>query len=129
MGLFGRRKADKEAGANVKKDINILVGKSFVCRICSVERSFTKCWRRVNPLRRCQCCATPFENPGLLYSQPSPVCPKCGELLEQPGFDYALCDGCGSKFEVMDGTKPGLLPNKRQREEMAKHGKVYFRKS
>jgi hypothetical protein len=54
-----------------------------------------------------------------------PACPQCGELLEHPGFEYGLCDVCGSKHELVPGTRPSLLPNKVQREAMAKHGRVW----
>lgn len=45
-------------------------------------------------------------------------------MLEQPGFDYGLCDCCGSKFEIVEGTKPGWMPNKDQRAAMARFGKA-----
>ena len=46
------------------------------------------------------------------------------EFLEQPGFEYGQCDGCRSKYELVTGAKPGLLPNKQQRAEMDKVGKA-----
>jgi hypothetical protein len=66
-----------------------------------------------------------FENPAALYNKNQPACPTCGEFLEQPGFEYGLCDGCGSKYEIMQGTVPSLLPNKKQRHAMNKVGKSW----
>jgi len=64
-----------------------------------------------------------FDDPAGLYRRALPVCARCGEYLEHPGFEYGLCDGCGSKYELVAGAKPGLLPNLKQRQEMDKHGK------
>lgn len=125
MALFGlgRRGAEspKKGGAQTYP----IVGKTLYCRICDENRMFTQCWRRVNPPTKCGCCGLDFENPAALYKKHQPVCPRCAEPLEQPGFDYGLCDGCGSKFEIVEGTKPGLLPNQRQRAEMERHGKSW----
>lgn len=63
-----------------------------------------------------------FQNTRQLYAQLQPACPQCGEFLEQPGFEYGFCDRCGSKHEIVPGTKPGLLPNAQQRAEMARRG-------
>ncbi len=76
-------------------------------------------------VRQCPCCGLAFDDPVQLYRRFQAVCPQCAEPLEQPGFDYGLCNSCGSKFEIVEGTKPGLLPNRQQRAEMDKHGKVW----
>lgn len=76
-------------------------------------------------MTQCTACGLAFPNPAELYKKFQPVCPRCGEYLEQPGFEYGLCDGCGSKFELVVGAKPGLLANRQQREEMNKLGKVW----
>jgi len=102
-----------------------VAAKKTFCRICGNVQSFSRCWRRIGTLTQCTCCAHTFENAEQLYERIQPECPQCGENLEQPGFDYGLCDGCGSKYELMEGTKPNLLPNRAQREEMAKRGKVW----
>ena len=65
-----------------------------------------------------------FESAETLYGRSLPACPKCGEYLEQPTFEYGLCDGCGSKYELVDGTLPNLLPNLYQRQEMDKVGRI-----
>ncbi len=80
---------------------------------------------RVDVFFQCPCCGLEFGDPEPFYKEIQPACPQCGEFLEQPGFEYGLCDGCGSKYELMPGTKPGLLPNKEQRAEMDTHGKVW----
>jgi hypothetical protein len=97
------------------------------CRICSDYRPFKRCWLRVGQLPQCPCCGHAFENRAAVYAMDLPVCPKCGEYLEHPGFQYGLCDGCGSKYELMEGTVPSLLPNRQQRAEMEKHGKSWSR--
>ena len=127
MALFGRAGKDKDQGAKRagKADVAPLVGQQIHCGECDAVRTFTRCWKRILTLHECPCCAMAFENPKALYKQIQPSCPKCEELLEQPGFEYGHCDTCGSKYEVMPGTKPGLLPNQKQRAEMAKYGKVW----
>ncbi len=74
-------------------------------------------------MAKCECCGLDFPNPAKLYEPFQPICPQCEEFLEQPGFEYGICDGCGSKFELMSGTLPGLLPNRAQREAMNKVGR------
>ncbi|MBI2433235.1 MAG: hypothetical protein HYV26_10220 [Candidatus Hydrogenedentes bacterium] len=123
MALFGR--AAKDKGGGKEGDVTRpLVGRTIYCSVCSGPRSFSRCWRRMHPLGTCPCCGLAFQDAGVIYAQAQPACPKCGEPLEYPGFDYGLCDGCGSKFEILEGTKPGLLPNRAQRAEMSKHGKA-----
>ena len=102
-----------------------VMGREANCRICDARREFTRCWLRVVYVTQCDCCGLTFENPSALYRPFQPACPRCGEYLEQPGFEYGLCDGCGSKYELVTGTKPGLLPNKAQRAEMEKLGRVW----
>lgn len=104
-----------------------VVGREVFCRICDKRQQFSRCWLRVNFEVRCPCCGMAFENPAEPYMKFQAACPQCGENLEQPGFEYGLCDGCGSKYELVPGTKPGLLPNKKQRAEMEKHGKAWMR--
>lgn len=127
MALFGRGK-DKAEQSSQSSQIFPLVAKKAFCRICNADRTFTRCWRRAALVTQCPCCGTQFPDPGSLYQRILPVCPRCGEFLEQPNFDYGLCDGCGSKFELMDGTRPTLLPNQRQRHEMEKIGKSWTKK-
>ncbi len=126
MALFGR--GDKvpapEKPASGEQGMHPIVGKTIYCRVCDADRMLTRCWRRTGMMRMCPSCGQAFENPRALYKRFAPSCPKCEEPLEQPGFDYGLCDGCGSKYEVVEGTKPGLLPNARQRAEMNKFGKA-----
>ena len=126
MALFGRGK-DKEDGNTPASQVFPLVAKKAYCRMCDKDQSFTRCWRRAALVRQCPCCGMSFPDAGALYRRALPICPQCGEFLEQPNFDYGLCDGCGSKFELMDGTRPTLLPNKRQRAEMEKSGKSWTR--
>lgn len=95
-----------------------IMGQTAFCRICDGRRQFSRCWLRAAPVRRCTCCGMVFPDPRKLYHLNLPACPQCGEFLECAGFQYGLCDGCGSKFELMPGTRPGLLPNKKQRAQM-----------
>jgi len=76
-------------------------------------------------MTKCPCCGNVFENPEALYKKNQPRCPQCEEPLESPGFEYGFCDGCGSKFELVDSAAPGMLPNKQQRDEMNKFGKAW----
>ncbi len=102
-----------------------LVKKEATCFVCGDTQTFTTVWRRVAMMKRCPNCGLVFERPEELYKRFQPACPKCEEPLEQPGFEYGFCDRCGSKFELMEGAKPGLLPNQAQREAMRKHGKSW----
>lgn len=120
MALF-RRGASESGGAQLKA---ATTPREAYCRICRKTARFSQCWLRVRPLRQCECCGAAFEDPNALYRRNMPRCPRCEELLEQPGFEYGLCDGCGSKFELVDGTLPNLLPNLQQRKEMDKYGKA-----
>jgi len=129
MALFGRKgRAEGDIGSapNSESAATLPIPpRSAYCRICEADQTFSRCWKRPGMVHQCTCCETPFEDPRALYKRQQPSCPSCGEFLEQPGFEYGLCDGCGSKFELMEGTKPGLLPNRRQREEMDKYGKAW----
>ncbi|MFA7691948.1 MAG: hypothetical protein GX117_02005 [Candidatus Hydrogenedentes bacterium] len=102
-----------------------LVARHAWCSVCQQESRFTRIWRRAAMMGQCPCCQLVFEEPEQLYRRFQPACPRCAEPLEQPQFDYGFCDRCGSKFELMEGAKPGLLPNKRQRDEMNKQGKSW----
>lgn len=129
MALFGRSDKGSSSGKSesTEQGANPLVGRTIYCRVCDGDRMLTRCWRRTGYVRKCPCCGLVFENPRLLYVKFQPTCPKCEEPLEQPGFDYGLCDGCGSRYEIVEGTKPGLLPNLRQRTDMNKHGRAWRR--
>ena len=124
MALFGRG-GKETAGAGRARDVLPLPKRDIWCAVCGETRSFTRVWRRKDMLRQCPCCGMAFDTPRALYQRFQPQCPQCGEFLEQPDFDYGHCDACGSKFEIVQGTKPGLLPNAAQRKEMEKHGKTW----
>ena len=124
MALFGRGDKPAPAPGKPQEDLRPLVGREVYCRVCDAARMFTRCWRRGSVMRQCPCCGLVFENPAVPYKLFAPACPKCAEPLEQPGFDYGICDGCGSKYEIVEGTKPGLLPNFQQRKDMDRHGKA-----
>lgn len=129
MALFSRGpKKEESGGASAAGSTNILVGREVYCSVCKKPSAFTRCWRRVKPERQCACCGFAFADLRALYSASQPSCPQCAEPLEQPNFDYGLCDSCGSKFEILEGTKPSLFPNREQRQEMDKHGKAHFKK-
>ncbi len=100
------------------------MGRKVHCRLCRGYQQFTRCWLRNKHVKQCPCCGLVFEDVAELYRKFQPSCPRCGECLEQPGFEYGICDGCGSKYELVQGAKPGLLPNKKQREEMDKIGRI-----
>ena len=121
MGLFGRQ--DPKPDAAGERGEFPLPPKKAWCGVCSKEQPLTKVWRRNGMMRRCPCCGLEFEKPAELYARVQAVCPKCDEPLEQPGFDYGFCDGCGSKYELSEGAKPGLMPNLAQLRERDKHGK------
>jgi hypothetical protein len=122
MALFGRGN-DKQDPPPPKEAAFPLTPRKAQCSVCKTEKVFTKMWRRSGMMTKCPCCAQVFANPAPLYKRVQPACPRCEEPLEQPGFDYGLCDGCGSKFELIEGTKPGLIPNLKQRQERDKFGK------
>jgi hypothetical protein len=123
MALFGRGGGDK--ARRPVEEAHPLVGRVIYCRICDKDLMFTRCWRRMVQMQKCPCCGLVFDNPAELYKRFQALCPQCAEPLEQPSFDYGFCDGCGSKYEIMEGSKPGLLPNRKQRAEMDKHGKAW----
>ena len=125
MALFGKGAKAKPKTPQDPTQGTPVLGKRAYCRVCDDYRQFTKCWLRSTQLTQCTGCGLAFEDPATLYEKFQPACPRCGEFLEQPGFEYGLCDGCGSKFELVPGTKPGLLPNRQQRAEMDKHGKAW----
>jgi len=128
MALFGRGEK-KESGneAATAPAARPVMGREALCRVCGKRQMFTRCWLCVDRLKRCSCCGLVFENSDLLYSRSMPACPRCGEFLEQPGFEYGLCDVCGSKYELVSGSRPSLLPNKQQRAVMEKRGHAWRR--
>lgn len=124
MALFRKKDEDAAAASPKPAGVNTLLGKEVTCRVCNKRTQFSKCWLRSAPVTTCPCCGARFEDVAALYKKRIPACPQCGEFLEQPGFEYGICDVCGSKFEIMHGTIPGLLPNKKQRMEMDKYGTI-----
>lgn len=126
MSLFKRLlSSDASEPSKPAQETFPLVARKVWCSVCNDMTAFTRVWRRAAVMRSCSNCGQVFEDPHALYSRFQPACPKCGEPLEQPNFDYGFCDCCGSKFELMEGAKPGLLPNQQQRDEMNKHGKSW----
>jgi len=122
MVLFPWNKKKQDTPSR-KKASRLLVGREAYCRVCDSVRKFSRCWQRVDLVRTCPCCGLDFGEPRAHYAKVQPQCPRCNEFLEQPEFDYGLCDGCGSKYELVPGSKPGLMPNKAQRAEMDRHGR------
>jgi hypothetical protein len=125
LALFGKGEKEKPGQDKGPSGAVPVVGRKAFCRICDDYRQFSRCWLRPKHVTQCPECGVRFENVPALYAKFQPACPRCGAFLEQPGFEYGLCDGCGSRYELVPGTKPGLLPNQRQRAEMDKHGKVW----
>lgn len=121
--LLSRRKEKTKTSGQTQRFP--LMARDAWCSVCTKTTRFTRIWRCAQKLDSCSACGFDFEVPEMIYSRTQPACPRCEEPLEQPGFDYGLCDYCGSKFELVEGTKPGLLPNKRQRDEMRKHGRSW----
>lgn len=122
---FKKDKPGTDAQGGSAQESYPLVARQAWCSVCDAYRTFTTLWRRAVMMRKCPNCGLAFEDPEPLYQRAQPTCPKCREPLEQPSFDYGYCDSCGSKFELVEGGKPGLLPNQRQRDEMDKHGKSW----
>ena len=125
MALFGKADKDKAKEGPAVSQIRPVLARTAHCRVCDGYRQLSRCWLRVDRVIQCPCCGMAFDDLDLIYHKFQPTCPTCHEYLEQPGFEYGVCDGCGSKYEVMPGTKPGLLPNKAQRSEMNKHGRSW----
>lgn len=123
MALFGKRVSEPQENADSGK--RLVVGRKAYCKVCRDYRQFSRCWLRMRHITTCELCKTLFEDAAALYRRHLPACPRCGEFLEQPTFEYGLCDGCGSKYEITDGAAPCLLPNKKQRDEMARFGKSW----
>ena len=123
MALFGKKTGDTGGGGGAAVPEMIpLEPREVYCQVCVKKQKFARCWQRNLPMRQCPCCGLIFQSVEALYKQAVPLCPQCKEPLEQQYFDYGLCDGCGSKYEIVPGTKPGMLPNKEQRKQMAQHG-------
>jgi len=125
MALFGKSNKDTPKESAESSLAHPVMGREAFCRMCNARKPFSRCWLRVKMVMRCSCCGLVFENPAALYKRLQAACPKCGEFLEQPGFEYGLCDGCGSRYELVPGTKPSLLPNRAQRAAMAKYGRAW----
>jgi len=127
VALFGKGEKARAKSQPIRNPNEAMpvVSRNAFCRICDDYRTFTKCWLRPRHMTQCPECGLAFGDVAELYKKFQPVCPKCGAFLEQPGFEYGLCDGCGSKFELVTGAKPGFLPNGQQRAEMEKLGKVW----
>jgi hypothetical protein len=119
VALFGRKKDKRGGGSAAADEVRPLLGKKAYCRLCRGDREFSKAWLRMRPVTTCTCCGLVFDDPGMVYAQHQPACPRCREFLEHPGFEYGLCDGCGSKFELVEGAVPSHMPNYQQRKEMA----------
>ena len=94
------------------------------CRICNAQREIVDCWLRTEAVTTCRGCGTVLENVAALYRRRQPACSACEEPLAQPGFEYGRCQKCGSKYELVSGTPPTLLPSRAQRAAMDRHGKV-----
>lgn len=129
MALFGRNdnKVAAPSGSGDAPQGRPVLGRDGYCRICGKRVMFSRCWQRPRPLAKCEACGTPFDNPAAVYAKTIPACPRCGEYLEQAGFEYGMCDECGSKYEFVQGAKPSLLPSRAQREAMDKNGRMWVR--
>lgn len=125
MRWFKKIRPDAAAQGKSEQDAYPLVARRAWCSVCDAYRTFTTVWRRATKICTCPNCGVVFDDVEALYRRAQPACPACREPLEQPDFDYGYCDSCGSKFELVEGGKPGLLPNQRQRDEMDKHGKSW----
>lgn len=126
MALFGKGKKKPEAeSSDSQGGAHPVMARESLCISCRTVQKFSRCWMRSSHVTQCQCCKLPFDNAATLYAKFQPACPRCAEPLEAPGFEYGLCDTCESKHELVDGAKPGLLPNYKQRQERDKHGKSW----
>jgi predicted nucleic acid-binding Zn ribbon protein len=131
MALFKRKQGGDAApggggaGAPGEGQTQPLMAQTAWCRKCNADREFSQVWLRVRPAASCSCCGAAFDDVDALLHKNLPACPRCGEHLEHPGFQYGLCDGCGSKYELLQGAKPTLLPNAEQRKAMDQFGKSW----
>jgi len=131
VALFGKgqkQQAPKPTPGRAQQDANEalpVVGRQAFCRICGKYMTFSRCWLRPRQMVRCPECGQVFGDVGEVYAKFQPACPQCKAPLESPGFEYGLCDGCGSKYELVAGAKPGLVPNREQRAAMDKLGRVW----
>ena len=124
MVLFGKQ-GKGEPDARSRAAVRPIMGRTAYCRVCDTDQRFSRCWLRVAPVTKCLCCGLLFKDPAALYEKTTPACPQCGEFLEHAGFEYGYCDNCDSKYELVAGAKPSLLPGPKQREAMNKVGKVW----
>lgn len=129
MALFGRGGDSRSSGSDSAPaaEVHTILGKQAFCRVCNKQSQLSRCWLRTKPMTKCACCNAPLPNAAELYKKRIPACPHCGEWLEHPGFEYGLCDDCGSKYEVTEGCRPTLIPNKQQRAEMDRIGRAWSR--
>ena len=131
MALFGKKDKNPPPSAQASpqsaaaSQVRQLPAREVLCAVCDERRPFSRCWLRTTAMTQCPCCKLAFDSPAKLYRLLQPACPQCAEFLEQTGFDYGLCDTCGSKHEIVAGTKPSLLPSKAQREVMDKRGRSW----
>ncbi|NIA16280.1 MAG: hypothetical protein GWP08_19640 [Nitrospiraceae bacterium] len=125
MALFGKKDKNPAPPSAAPPRVRQLPPREALCGVCNARRPFSRCWVRTEAMIQCPNCGLAFDSPARLYRLLQPACPQCGEFLEQPGFDYGLCDNCGSKHEIVAGTKPILLPSKAQREAMDKRGRAW----
>lgn len=124
MGLFRRNKSEGSSGRG-KAETHPVPERTAYCRVCQSDQRFSNVWHRAERMRQCPACSLAFTVDNDPYQRFQPACPQCEEPMESDGFEYGFCDGCGSKYELVEGTKPGLLPNKAQRESMGRFGRAW----
>ena len=108
MALFSkgnRKKKALEAEGPASKS-RLVPGRVAYCLLCGDRQQFTRCWMRIGRISQCPGCGAAFSDPANIYAQFQPAFPHCGEFLEQPGFEYGLCDGCGSKHNSCKAARP-----------------------
>lgn len=127
--MFAKKHGSEESsgGPAATSEVRQTAPVTAFCRVCKAYKKFSRTWLRVSYVRTCPCCSVAVADVEQVYKSVLPTCRRCGEYLEHPGFQYGLCDGCGSKFELVAGGKPGLLPNKKQRDAMDRWGKTWVR--
>lgn len=115
----------REESQQVSRDnVERLEPREVFCRVCEKKTQFSYVWRRKSPQIYCMNCNLEFTDVQSLYNKFGPKCPQCEEPLESLDFDYGLCDDCGSKYELVAGSKPSWLPNQAQREDMNRTGRA-----
>ncbi|MCD6287743.1 MAG: hypothetical protein J7M12_01375 [Candidatus Hydrogenedentes bacterium] len=116
-----RKRNDTQQGS--RDNVDRMEPRQVFCRVCGKVTQFSYVWRRKSPQVYCMNCGLEFDDVQSLYNKFGPKCPRCDEPIESIGFDYGLCDECGSKYELVAGSKPSWLPNQAQREEMNRFGR------